>query len=345
MRNLVKQAVFFTITAALLLSSPVIGEKLEIDDLVILNVKAVRGQADHDLGVITFNLTSAPPASLVLGRISATGFDSLKVMTYPEPFVESVSLVNNSRYEIKSFGVDPQADIRKMEEVCLAPLFSGGFTLKNYAGLELLKHKKLGLDEVFILRAKREDYVIKFNLDASTYLLNSMEISNNKKGLDEYKISYTFRYNEKKEGLVIPAGYYKADIGAGATARGNDQFITGFKSGVKVADNYFSSSELKFGEVAFNDNKLSGNSTISYFVPGRYGLVGTNIHGDPLKQANFQSLANVVIEIGNEKYEGKFVPTFNDITRECLNRGVLSSARVQLPHIVQSCYSVINSTR
>lgn len=324
MRSKLMSMFVFALCSVFVLASIGFTEEITVEDIIKANIKAVSGnQSPDSITRLSFTIKMPPPVNSVISRIAAKKNGIIKLMTFPEPLIESITLFDGNKIAYKKFsGETEPSENDRMEAICLAPLYCGGFTLAGYKdNLKLISKKKYGLDEIYILEAKLGEYTVRFNLDASTFLLNSMEYCNNQPGMNEYKVSLTFRYRTEKTDSNVPESIYIADLGAGASARGSEQLITDFTINPELPAGFFQSMDLNFGTVNLKDGLVTGNSTLNYYVPGRYAIISTNISTNQLEPLKLTDNTPLTIDIAGKNYEGVFLSSFDVLTREMMQPG------------------------
>lgn len=293
-------------------------------EIIVRHLKAVGGDAKiQSTGCIKFNFATPEPNSTIINTVYAMGEDTKIILGEP-PLIETVVVVKNNQIKVNSFaGSEGLTERQKREALASAKLYAGYFSLMKYKDiLEYSGIKKYGPEKHHVFSVNETEYSIEFYIDSDSFLLKRMELSNNKKGLDNYKLSFEISDYTKVDGIPIPKGFFRADMGAEATARGADVIITNVKTNVKVAEDFFNDTKLNYGNVNLKDGVLVGNGVSSDFVDRfKYSFVLTNWTDDIVKKAGFKPKDKITIEYNGEKYEANYLASINELRGPLLEPG------------------------
>jgi hypothetical protein len=160
--------------------------------------------------------------------------------------------------------------------------------------------------------------------------------SNNKKGINEYKISSDFQSTEDINGIKFPVNYYQADIGLGATARGAELMYKNIQINLELEKDFFEKAKANFGAKIIKSDIIEGNATSGSFNTARnYGTIITNLLPADVEQANISSKDKILIDYAGEKKSGIYVRSTDEITSEMIaSENIIAAGADNYPYLV-----------
>ncbi len=293
------------------------AQELTKDQIIMKNVEAVGGlEKIKNLGVVSVDLASIYTRQ-VTQQVFADGDGNMKTTFATPPLVEGVLCYYKDQIKEKHFVPPAQPGDGSNERlICTSRLFAGAFSLYYYKDdLKLEGIKKYGPEKHYIFTFSNDFCDVKFNIGTEDFLLKRMEISNKKEGIEEYKVSYDFSEYKDINGLKIPTRYFRADMGAGASARGVDGLYMNFATKKDIKPDFFTNLELNYGKVEKTDSAIIGSITNNVFVPaGGYNIVATNLSDPDIKDLGLKPNDKVKVALLGDNFDAIYLNSTNDIS-------------------------------
>lgn len=303
---------------------PLFAEEITVDQIIKWNVAAAGGVE---------KLNEIKSASIEIynrGRLYLTAYTQgkiMKIVAGEPPIIQSVILANNDDVKRKTFTSDASLTTRdKCVYICMEKLVSGAFTLRNFQeNLTYKGIKKLGPETHYIVESEIVGYTVQINIDTESKLIKRMIIEDNSPDASGYKATYDFLPVVESSGLMIPAGWYECDLGAGATARSTQFDLQNFKINPILEKDFFLKMELNMGSVTSEPGSIKGNIIgMQYSSDGGYGYFTLNIQESDLKKASLNENDKVVFKYGDKEVEATiYTSTLNIGSKEAAPGNIL----------------------
>lgn len=260
-------------------------QSLSIEEIVNRNIQAAGGaEKISEVKNYSFSYDSL--------RNSICGDGRMKIIAGHGPVVTEVICVDKTHVKRNSFNIMSEFQgLVKSTYQALALLRSGVFSLANFKDNLILKGtKKFGSQQHFILSTDFDGLRIDFYIDPEDGRIKRIVFEGFEKETGNYQVNHDFGLYEEVESFWIPTSWFSSQVGG----RGVLYEISDIRFNEDLPEDFFSSLEIKAGEVSISPGELYGN-VVELRSQRNLFLIGTNWTEDSVRKAGFASGDKMVL--------------------------------------------------
>lgn len=288
-----------------------LGEnKLTAQDIIARNIQAAGGP-EALARIQTFSFKAGVEAY----TLSTDG--RMKVqLAFEDPAVYEVIVVDGNTVRRNKLNcISEITGLERGRWLCLARLFSGLFTLKNfkespaYAGI-----KSFGPERHHVLSLSTGDIRATFYIDAGDWLVKRMVLVGRDTAGEVWEQSCELGSAVPFEGSQVPSAIYFSQVGVSGTYSLRPQSVTGIRLRENLPPGYFTDLGVNSGLVTIAGGILKGYVLGAEFYPEDcFVRVFTNFVEEDARGAGFQNGDLIVLSSGGAQFESRFFATEDKI--------------------------------
>lgn len=233
---------------------------------------------------------------------TANSDGSLKVcFSLQNPAVYEVILIEDKKVRKNSLNtITHLKGIEQRRWICLAKLFSGLFTLKNFPGPWLyIGVKTYGREQFHVLAASVAGLQAFVYIDSNDFLVKQLVLNAKDSQGRPWKQSCVFGDYIKFEGIYLPQVIYFSRIGVKGAGAPRSQTASHFRINPELPGDFFTTMDINIGKKSVKSGQINGQVIGAFFYDDFFTLIFTNWNLDDLRSGGFKSGDHVIISSGD----------------------------------------------
>lgn len=263
---------------------------------IMLNMKNIRFHA----GMETYTV-------LADGRMKVTSSLGEPVI-FEAVSVDEGMVRRNTMNHIEEIG-----GIERDRWFCLARIFGGAFTMKNFSGLSYEGMKSYGPERHHLIATRVGSLDVLFHVDTSSFRVTRMVMKGKSDAGESWEQCVEFSGNQTIGGVVLPTLMYVAQVGVQGTGGFYTRQIGNVDLNREVDEDSFGVLRIHAGESRAEPGRLTGNVLFPMFREDKFVIIVTNWTREDIKKSGFSGGDRLAFSAGGPRIESKLYMNENDV--------------------------------